>query len=276
MDQFLLDPEANSQDQVLIARSLAGDRAALEALVSRHRDYIYNIALRLFLDKAEAEDAAQEVLIKMVTQLQRFQGRSAFRTWLYRIAVNHFLRMRKQQTERRYAEATAALGGIWEEPVSRFSEETVEDVRILCTMGMLMCLDRSQRLLFIIGDVFGASHTLGAELFGISPGNYRVRLARARADLRQYVQGRCGLVNPANPCRCPKKTQALVRLGLIDPQRQIYYEAHTRRVEEIVARDALPSAREVREETETLFQTHPFATFTRLDSWLQDLTAFQP
>lgn len=273
MDRFILDPQSNADDQVLIARSLAGERTALEALVGRHRDYIYNIALRLFLDKAEAEDAAQEVLIKVVTQLHRFQGRSAFRTWLYRITVNHFLRIRKQQTERRYAEASAALTGTWDEPVSPFSDETVEDVRILCTTGMLMCLDRSQRLLFIIGDVFGASHTLGAALFGISPGNYRVRLARARADLRQYVLGRCGLVNPDNPCRCPKKTLALVRMGLVDPQRQVYYEAHARRVEEVVARDALPSAREIREETETLFQTHPFATFTRLDSWLQDLTA---
>ena len=68
----------------------SGSKEALELLITRHQRWIYNIALRMVFLPQDAEDATQEILIKLLTKLSTFRGESEFRTWLYRLAVNHF------------------------------------------------------------------------------------------------------------------------------------------------------------------------------------------
>ena len=85
--------DADGDDAALVARIREGDRDALEALIERHQGWIYNIVLRMTYLPEDAEDATQEVLIKVLTKLSSFEGRSRFRTWLYRIVVNHVLNM---------------------------------------------------------------------------------------------------------------------------------------------------------------------------------------
>ena len=84
----------------------------------------------------------------------------------------------------------------------------VDEARVNCTAGMLLCLDREQRLACVLGEIFGVTDTVGAELLDIAPDTYRQRLARARRDLHSFMNDRCGLVNPGNPCRCARKTRA--------------------------------------------------------------------
>jgi DNA-directed RNA polymerase specialized sigma24 family protein len=72
------------EDQSLVMRARGGDREALEELVQRHQGWIYNIAVRMLFHPQDAEDATQEILIKVLTRLSSFEGRSSFRTWLYR------------------------------------------------------------------------------------------------------------------------------------------------------------------------------------------------
>ncbi len=86
---------SDQEDGDLAARARSGNRAALEALVQRHQRWIYNIALRMFHHPQDAEDATQEILLKAFTHLASFEGRSSFRTWLYRIVVNHVLNMKR-------------------------------------------------------------------------------------------------------------------------------------------------------------------------------------
>jgi RNA polymerase sigma factor (sigma-70 family) len=98
------DPLAQSapsdpEDCALVARAKGGDREALEAIVRRHQAWIYNIALRMLYHPQDAEDATQEILIKALTRLSSFEGRSSFRTWLYRIVVNHVLNMKRGRRE---------------------------------------------------------------------------------------------------------------------------------------------------------------------------------
>jgi hypothetical protein len=83
------EDDAEREDRELIARANAGEAGALEALVRRHQAYVFNIAVRMLYCPQDAEDATQEILIKVVTKLSTFEGRSRFRTWLYRIATNH-------------------------------------------------------------------------------------------------------------------------------------------------------------------------------------------
>ena len=98
----------------------------------------------------------------------------------------------------------------------------MEEVRIACSTAMLMCLTRDQRLIYIIGEIFGADHQTGAQLFDITTANYRIKLYRAKTDLLNFVSGRCGLVNPKNSCRCNKKTKYMIEKVYVHPDKFVF------------------------------------------------------
>lgn len=149
----------------------------------------------------------QEVLVKAVTRLSTFRGDCRFRTWLYRIAANHILNMRRRGAEllpQTFATYAAALDGTPDldlpDPKSVPVDVPllVEEAKVACTTGMLLCLDRSQRLVFTLGEILAVSDTVGGEVLEISADNFRQRLARAYRDLFQFMHDRCGLV-PRSP-----------------------------------------------------------------------------
>src|SRR3954453_23642886 len=99
-------------DAELIEQAKNGDRAALEKLVLRHQAWVYNIAVRMVFQPLDAEEVTQEVLVKVITRLGTFKGESSFRTWLYRIAANHVLNMKRRGGETRvttFADYGAAI-----------------------------------------------------------------------------------------------------------------------------------------------------------------------
>ena len=232
----------------------------------RHQAWIYNLALRMVHHPEDAKDATQEVLIKLFTRLSAFDGRSSLRTWLYRIVINHLLNMKRSRAESRgitFAEYGRALDGMPDaelpDPlvVPADVQLLVAEARIGCTSGMLLCLDREQRLIFILGSIFGVSDAVGAELLELSRDNFRQRLARARRDLQNFMQDKCGLVNTANPCRCAKKTRGFIAAGHIDPNNLRF------------ARDRVTQVRDVAERVSTeitgldkayaeVYRDHPF------------------
>src|SRR5687768_18443373 len=87
------------EDNELIDRAIEGDRSALENLLERHRDWIFNVALSFVADRNDAADITQEVLVKIVTKLSTFRKESNIRTWIYRIIKNHFLNMKRSRYE---------------------------------------------------------------------------------------------------------------------------------------------------------------------------------
>jgi RNA polymerase sigma factor (sigma-70 family) len=202
-----------------------GDRAALEELCRAVQQPMYRLALRFCGNPADAEDAAQEVLIRLVTNLGSFEGRSRFTTWAYTVAVRQLLR-----TARRGAEATVAgpetFGAFIDrhvadpayDPASRVDyQELCADVRLSCTYGMLLCLSRDQRVAYLLGDLLGFSDAEAAEICEVSRAAFRRRLARARAVMRTFMGERCGLVRAGNPCRCDRLVRASIDCGLLDP-----------------------------------------------------------
>ena len=221
----------------LAAAAAAGDRLALEALLRRHRGWIHNLALRMLWDVRDAEDATQEILEEVATRIASFRGESAVRTWVWRVAANHLLSRRRGRVEEVvhdfdcYGRALVALADEDEPgPEERF---LVEEARVGCTIGMLLCLDREQRLAFVLGEIFGATDAEGADALGTTRDGFRQRLSRARHQLQEFLAGRCGLASPANPCRCARKTRAFVRAGIVDPARLQFTAAHCARVEEV-------------------------------------------
>lgn len=109
----------------------------------------------------------------------------------------------------------------------------VEEAKNSCTMGMLLCLDRKQRLIFTLGEVLGASDTVGGEVLEMTADNFRQCLARARRDLSSFMNNQCGLVNKSNPCRCLKKTRGFIEHGHVDPHRLLYAAEHVERVRDV-------------------------------------------
>ncbi len=207
----------------------AGDIEALDRLLRQHQPWVFNLALRMVWRRDVAEDATQEILLKAVTHLGSFEGRSKFSTWLYRIAVNHLLNVRKSEMEERRMTFVDMARSLDDCEDSELPDESllpighgllIEEAKLGCITAMLMCLDRRQRLAFVLGEVFGVTSDEGAEIMEVSPVNFRQLLTRARQDLYQFMHDKCGLVNAANPCRCTKKAGAFMRNGWLDPHRR--------------------------------------------------------
>jgi RNA polymerase sigma factor (sigma-70 family) len=260
------DDRGDLDDQAFVARAQAGDRDALEALVRRHQSWIYNLALRMLAHPADAQDAMQEILIKALTRLGSFEGRSRFRTWLYRIAVHHVLNMKRGRAERalNFADYGRALDGTPDlelpDPATVPADVRllVDEARIGCTSAMLLCLDRDQRVVYILGEIFDVTDAVGAELLETSRENFRQRLARARRDLHTFMNDKCGLVNQANPCRCARKTQAFIRCGHVDPGNLLFARDRVQQVRDVAPRkaDALAT---LDAQCAEIFREHPFA-----------------
>jgi len=236
-------PASEPEDRELVCQAQGGNRDALEQLVIRHQAWIYNIVLRMVYLPQDAEDATQEILVKLITKLSTFEGRSSFRTWLYRIVVNHVLNMKRVRADTagwtftRYGdslEATPDMDLPDPRSVPADLQLLVHEARIGCTSGMLLCLDREQRLIYVLGEIFGVTDLVGGELLEISRENFRQKLARARRDLHNFLEDKCGLVNEANPCRCARKTQGFIRAGFVDPQKLLFAREHVRRVRDVV------------------------------------------
>jgi RNA polymerase sigma factor (sigma-70 family) len=253
-------------DRGLVARAAAGDRGAVEHLVGRHQAWIYNIAMRMLAHPQDAEDATQEILVKALTRLASFEGRSAFRSWLYRIVVNHVLNMKRGRLEPEsltfacYAhglDATPDLDPPDERSVPADVRLLVDEARIGCTAGMLLCLDRAQRLVYILGDILEVSDAVGAELLEIGRDAFRQRLARARRDLHNFMNDKCGLVNPANPCRCDRKTRGFIQAGYVDPRHLRFAGARITRVREVVP-DACEALAGLDARCARIYRDHPF------------------
>jgi RNA polymerase sigma factor (sigma-70 family) len=260
------DVGAEQDDRALVMQAQAGDRQALEALVGRHQPWIYNIAIRMLAHPQDAEDATQEILIKAITRLSSFEGRSRFRTWLYRIVVNHVLNARRGRAEPPTAgfacyahalDATPDLDLPDPRTVPADLRLLVDEARISCTSGMLLCLDREQRLVYILGEILAVTDTVGAELLEVSPEAFRQRLARARRDLHSFMADKCGLVNRANPCRCAKKTRGFIEAGYVDPANLLFAKARVQQVREVV-RARSDTLATLDDQYADVFRQHPF------------------
>ena len=234
------------------------------SLVHQHKAMLYKVCNLYCSSDHDKQDLFQEIVIQLWGAYPRFRGDSKFSTWLYRIASNHFLKTKRRGMELSVVDFESHFDAIDRIPTEVLPDETieingkvVEELRLRCTTGMLMCLDREQRLIFILGAMFEVSHQLGAEILDITPGNFRVRLHRARAEMYNWMNERCGLVNQANPCRCAKKTYRFIRDGLVDPQHLVFNTEFVVRIKDITSLRAQAAMEAVDDLHESVFLEHP-------------------
>lgn len=253
-------------DTILIEQALEGNKKALEDLIKKHQDWIYNIALTFVGDKDEAADLTQEVLIKIVTKLDSFKQKSAFKTWVYRIVKNHFLNMKRGKYEANtttFEQFGKGLDQLPNESLANYSYEVedkllVKEAKISCMKGMLLCLDREQRMVYIIGELFEFTDTIGSEIMEISKANFRVKLHRAKQQLYNFMNNKCGLVNKNNPCRCARKTAGFIKMGFVDPISLHFQKDAITTINKVVDKKIETYKNDIISEYQKLYQEHPF------------------
>ena len=247
-----------------VRQAKEGHRAALEELVRHIQDRVYGLSLRMLGNPADAEDASQEILIKVITRLDSYREESAFTTWVYRVASNHLLTTHKRRAERmkltftmfeeqlqKEQNASAPLPSLTPE-----QEYLIEEERANCMQGMLLCLSRDLRLAFVLAVVFGSTSQEGAYILDISPEAFRKRVSRARSGIQGFMLKNCGLVNPENPCQCARLVPYDIEMGWIDPERLFYVDRETCSGGQPDILDRLQGLDEI-ERVATLFRTYP-------------------
>ena len=217
--------------ELLVKRAKEGDREALEALIRSIQDRIYGLALRMLYYPADAEDASQEILIKIITHLDGFRRDSSFTTWAYRIASNHLLTTRRRRAEQWDLTFDKCERRI-EKGLSYFGHQSfnevengllLEEMKLACMQGLLLCLSREIRMAFILGVVFQTTGIEGGEILDITPESFRQRLSRGRKQISDFMATKCSLVNPKNPCHCERILAFdIEKTCVIDPENLLF------------------------------------------------------
>jgi RNA polymerase sigma factor (sigma-70 family) len=201
-------------------RAVNGDRNALDGVVTALQGDVYGLSLRMLWNREDAEDATQEILVRVVTRLSQFDVRSRLKTWVYRVAVNYLLDVKKSPVEQlrmTFDQFTDDLadGLSVEGPADAERSLLVEEVKIGCTLGMLQCLDRPHRLAYVLGEVFEMAGPDAAEAMNIAPDLFRKRLQLARTKIESFTREYCGLVSDHASCACNRRVPQAVRIGRV-------------------------------------------------------------
>jgi RNA polymerase sigma factor (sigma-70 family) len=201
-------------------RALEGDRDAVENLVRELQRDVYGLAVRMLWNREDAEDATQEILVRVVTRLSQFDFRSTLKMWVYRVAVKYILDVKKSPIERMHLNfqgfADDLLDGLSSVgPADAERSLLVEEVKIGCTLGRLQCLDRQHRLAYVLGEILDLSGPEAADALGISPDLFRKRLQHARAAIEAFTRAHCGLASDSAACACHRRVPAAVGLGRV-------------------------------------------------------------
>jgi RNA polymerase sigma factor (sigma-70 family) len=208
--------------EVLARRAVDGDRDAVASIVRELQASMYALALRMLWHPQDAEDATQEILVRVVTRLAQFDFESRLRTWAYRVATNYLLDVKRSCVERQKLDFTSfaedladglSPGG----PADHERSLLTEEVKLGCTLGMLQCLDRPHRLAYVLGEILDLSAPEAAEVLELEPAAFRKRLQRAREAIESFTRSHCGLVSDTAACACNLRVPAAIRLGRVQP-----------------------------------------------------------
>lgn len=220
-----MDGQTEQERSILIQRAVSGDKRALEEVLTGVQDLVFNLALRMLGTFPDAEDAAQDILLKVMTHLSSFRGDSAFTTWVFRIAVNHL----KDYKKHRFANAPlsfefygADIQNARLEDIPDLSQDTdrellARELKLSCTNVMLQCLDPESRCVFILGAMFRLDSRMAGEVLDMTPEAYRQRLSRARRKMAEFLSEYCGEYGQG-ACRCAKRVDYAIQSHRISPR----------------------------------------------------------
>ena len=177
----------------------------------------------------DAEDASQEILIKVITSLSTFRKESAFSTWVYRIAVNYLLNVKKSQFANRplsfeFYGSDIDAGFIPNDPaITKGVDESLltEELKMSCTNVMLQCFDPQSRVIYVLGVMFRIDSKICGEILDISAEAYRKRLSRIREQMATFLKQYCGLT-ASGKCNCQKRIGYAINTHRLNPAQLEY------------------------------------------------------
>lgn len=215
----------NEELQALVNKATTGDKKALETLVTSVRDLVFNLSLRMLGTFADAEDATQDILLKMITRLSTFRGDSSFTTWVFSIAANHLKNYKKHMFARyplsfEYYGDDIENGNIQDVPdlTQNVEQELLaEELKMSCTNVMLQCLDPESRCIFILGTMFKLDSRIAGNILDMTPEAYRQRLSRIRKKMADFLGQYCGEYGSGR-CRCRDRINYAIKNHRISPR----------------------------------------------------------
>jgi RNA polymerase sigma-70 factor (ECF subfamily) len=181
--------DEGASDEALAARASGGDRSALEKLLHRHADRIHAVCRRVLADPEDALGATQEAMIAIARGVGRFDGRSAFTTWLYRVAMNAALDEGRRKARR--PRPVDVFPGSIADAIGSGSPEDAIGAR-LDVDAALRRLPEKFRIAVVLRDLCDLDYAEIAEVTGVRPGTVRSRIARGRAALADALGNRAG------------------------------------------------------------------------------------
>lgn len=221
-----MNEKEQMETQKLVRLAAEGDKGALEQLLTGVQDLVFNLSLRMLGTIHDAEDASQEILIRVMTNLASFRGESAFSTWVFRIAVNHLKNYRKSM----FAQHPLSFEYYGEDIVSGKEKDIPDltmgvdrnlleqELKLSCTNVMLQCLDTDSRCIYILGTMFRVDSRLAAEILEISPEAYRQRLSRIKKKMAGFLDEYCGL-SGKGVCSCSKRISYAIATHRVNPEK---------------------------------------------------------
>nr|WP_305182719.1 RNA polymerase sigma factor [uncultured Schaedlerella sp.] len=224
--------KANEELLALVEKAISGDKNALEKLIAGVQNLVFNLSLRMLGTFADAEDATQDILLKMITHLSSFRGDSAFTTWVFRIAANH-LKNYKKHMFAHYPLSFEYYGNDIENGKAQDvpdltqnveKEILAEELKMSYTNVMLQCLDTESRCIFILGTMFKIDSRIAGDILGITPEAYRQRLSRIRKKMADFLSEYCGEYGGGR-CKCRDRVNYAIQSHRLNPQQLDYTAA---------------------------------------------------
>lgn len=265
-------------EKELVEQAVSGDKEALETILCGLQDMIFNLSLRMLGMIPDAEDATQEILIKVMTRLSTFRQESSLSTWVFRIAVNYLKTCQKGMFAKRplsfeiYGEDIVSGREADVPDLSAGVDASLleQELKLSCSNVMLQCLDPDSRVIFILGTMFRLDSRIAAEILDMTPEAYRQKLSRIRRKMGDFLKEYCGL-SGTGVCSCKKRTNYAILTHRLDPARLGFQEMKSCNYEDTV------SCVEAMEKLDSLSQV--FADFSAYRSpehiagWIRNLMA---
>ncbi len=261
-----------------IKEAVSGNQKALETILCSVEDMIFNLSLRMLGMIPDAEDATQEILIKVMTSLSSFRQESSLTTWVYRIAVNH-LRSYQKEMFSKYPLSFEAYG----EDIISGREKDIPDMsggvdkallerelKLSCSNVMLQCLNAESRCIYILGTMFRLDSRIAADILEMTPEAYRQKLSRIRRKMAAFLSEYCGL-SGTGTCSCRRRINYAIASHRIDPGMLGFQTMKECGYDEIAN---CTDAMEQLDELSQIFADFPaYQTSERITSWIRNLIA---
>lgn len=229
----------------------------MAAVILSVQDLVFSLSLRMLGTFPDAEDATQDILLKIITHLSSFKGESAFSTWVFRIATNHLKNYQKHM----FAKFPLSFE-FYGDDIKNGNKDDIpdltqnveasilaEELKLSCTNVMLQCLDTESRCIFILGTMFRVDSRIAGDILGITPEAYRKRLSRIRSRMADFLTEYCGEYGNGT-CHCADRINYAIQNHRINPSQLSFTTA--------VPMETMAEVKEAMEDIDDLSQTFSF------------------